>query len=140
LRILVTGAGGLLGNAVVRIVTERDHDVRAFLRPALEVTDPEDVDRRLRGENPEVVVHCAAYTVVDGAEGELDQAMRVNRDGTRNVAMAAVPVGATVVYPSTDYVFNGRADSPYGSDAETIGWYGANGAWLGRIESGAYRD
>ena len=119
LRILVTGAGGLLGNAVVRTATERGHDVRAFPRPALEVTDPGDVDRRLRAEKPEVVVHCAAYTAVDRAEGELDQAMSVNRDGTRNVAMAAAQVGATVVYPSTDYVFNGRADSPYGPDAET---------------------
>ena len=119
MRILVTGAGGLLGNALVRTARERDHDVRAYARSALDVTDPGEVERRLRADKPEVVVHCAAYTAVDRAEEELDQAMSANRDGTRNVAMAAAQVGATVVYPSTDYVFNGRSDTPYGPDDET---------------------
>ncbi len=118
MRILVTGAAGLLGNTVVRIAGERGHDVRAFDIADLDVTDPGEVDRRLRAEKPEVVVHCAAYTAVDRAEEESDQAMSVNRDGTRNVAMAAAQVGATVVYPSTDYVFNGRSDTPYGPDDE----------------------
>lgn len=119
MRILVTGAAGLLGNAVVRAAEERGHDVRASTRSDLDVTDPGEVERRLNAERPEVVVHCAAYTAVDRAEEESDQAMSVNRDGTRNVAMAAAQIGATVVYPSTDYVFNGRADTPYGPDAET---------------------
>ena len=119
MRILVTGAAGLLGNAVVRTAEARGHDVRAFRRSALDVTDPGEVDRRLRAEMPEVVVHCAAYTAVDRAEEESDQAMAVNRDGTRNVAMAATQIGATVVYPSTDYVFDGRAETPYRPDDET---------------------
>ncbi len=96
MRILVTGAAGLLGSAVVRTAGERGHDVRAFPRSALDVTDPGQVDRRLRAEKPEVVIHCAAYTAVDRAEEESDQAMCVNRDGTRNVAMAAAEIGATV--------------------------------------------
>ena len=119
MKILVTGAAGLLGHAVVRTAGERGHDVRAFARSALDVTDTAEVERRLRAERPEVVVHCAAYTAVDRAEEESDQAMSVNRDGTRNVAMAAAQVGATVVYPSTDYVFDGRADTPYGPDDVT---------------------
>ena len=119
MRILVTGAAGLLGNAVVRTAGERGHDVRAFARSDLDITDPAEVDRRLRAEKPDVVVHCAAYTAVDRAEEESEQAMNVNRDGTRNVAMAAAQVGATVVYPSTDFVFNGRASTPYGPDDET---------------------
>ena len=119
MRILVTGAAGLLGHAIVRAAEERDHDVRAFARSALDVTDPGEVERRLRAERPEVVVHCAAYTAVDRAEEESDQAMSVNRDGTRNVAMAAALIGATVVYPSADYVFDGRADTPYGPDDDT---------------------
>ena len=118
-RILVTGAGGLLGHAVVRVAEERGHDVRAFTRSALDVTDPGEVEQHVTAEKPKVVVHCAAYTAVDRAEEESDQAMRVNRDGTRNVAMAAAAVGATVVYPSTDYVFNGRANTPYRPDDET---------------------
>ena len=119
LRILVTGAAGLLGKALVRTAEDRGHDVRAFTRSALDITDPGEVERRLRAEKPEVVIHCAGYTAVDRAEEELDQAMSVNRDGTRNVAMAAAQIGATLVYPSTDYVFNGRSDAPYGPDAET---------------------
>ena len=118
MRILVTGASGLLGNAVVRAAAGRGHEVRAFPRSEFDVTNPGEVDRRLRAEKPEVVVHCAAYTAVDRAEEESDQAMRVNRDGTRNVAMAAAQVGATVVYPSTDYVFNGRSVTPYRPDDE----------------------
>jgi len=118
-RILVTGAAGLLGNAVVRVAGERGHDVRALARSALDVTDAGEVERRLRAEKPEVVVHCAAYTAVDRAEEEVDQAMTVNRDGTRNVAIAAAQMGATVLYPSTDFVFSGRATTAYGPDHET---------------------
>ena len=84
MRILVTGAAGLLGNAVVRTAKERSHDVRALSRSDLDVVDPGEVERRLNAERPEVVVHCAAYTAVDRAEEESDQAMSGNRDGTRN--------------------------------------------------------
>ena len=74
------------------------------------------------------MVHCAADTAVDGAEEESERAMSVNRDSTGNVAMAAAQIGATVVYPSTDYVFDGRADLPYGPDDETspISAYGVS--------------
>ena len=64
-------------------------------------------------QTPQAVVNCAAYTDVDGAEREPDEAMRVNADGARNVAAARPPVGASVVYLSTDYVFDGGKDSPY---------------------------
>ena len=119
MRILVTGAGGLLGQALVGAAGERGHDVRAFARSELDVTDAGDVERCLRAERPEVVLHCAAYTAVDRAEEESHQAMSVNREGTRNVATAAAEIGATVVYPSTDYVFDGCADTPYRPDDET---------------------
>ena len=69
LRILVTGAAGLLGNAIVRTAGERGHDVRAFARSALDVTDPGEVERCLRAERPEVVVHCAAYTAGGSSRG-----------------------------------------------------------------------
>ena len=72
MRVLVTGADGLLGNAVVRTAGERDHDVRAYARSGFDVTDPGEVERRLRAEKPDVIVHCAAYTAVDRAE-EVDQ-------------------------------------------------------------------
>ena len=113
MKILVTGAGGLLGGALVRTATERGHDVCALDRSALDIMDSESVQGRLREEAPEAVMHCAGYTAVDDAEEEPDRAMTVNRDGTRNVALAAAAIGASLVYPSTDYVFDGRSDRPY---------------------------
>ena len=119
MRILVTGAGGLLGSAIVRAATEMGHDVCALDRAALDVTDSESAESRLRYEAPEAVLHCAAYTAVDDAEEEPDRAMTVNRDGTHNVALAAAAIGASIVYPSTDYVFDGRSDRPYAPGDQT---------------------
>ncbi len=119
MKILVTGSGGLLGGAVVRAARGRGHDVSALDRAALDVTDFELVESRLRDEAPEAVMHCAGYTAVDDAEEEPDRATAVNRDGTRNVALAAAAIGASLVYPSTDYVFDGRSDRPYRPEDET---------------------
>jgi dTDP-4-dehydrorhamnose reductase len=120
MRVVVTGAAGLLGNAVVRAAREREHDVCALDREALDVTDPGAVELRIRKEKPEVIVHCAAYTAVDGAEEEPDKAMRVNCDGTRNVALAAAQIGATVFNPSSDFVFDGRSERPYRPDDQPM--------------------
>ena len=116
MNILVTGSGGLLGGAVVRAARERGHTVHALDRAALDVTDAAAVRGRITELRPETVVHCAAYTAVDGAEQEEEVAMHVNRDGTSNVAIAAAEVGAAVFLPSTDYVFDGRSDRPYRPD------------------------
>ena len=95
---------------------ERGHTVHALDRAALDVTDAAAVRGRITELRPETVVHCAAYTAVDGAEQEEEVAMHVNRDGTSNVAIAAAEVGAAVFLPSTDYVFDGRSDRPYRPD------------------------
>ena len=128
MRVVVTGAAGLLGNAVVRAARERGHDVCALEREALDVTDSGAVERRIRDEKPNAIVHCAGYTAVDRAEEEAEEAMRVNCDGTRNVALAAAQIGAAVLYPSTDYVFDGRSTRPYRPDDETapINAYGVS--------------
>ena len=126
-RMLVTGAGGLLGSDVVRAARGRGYDVVAAGRAQLDVTHEEAVravvlDRGWApgrtGDRFTDVVHCAAYTAVDGAEEEPEEAMRANRDGTRHVADAAAEAGARFVYVSTDYVFDGRAKAPYLPDAE----------------------
>ena len=108
MKILVTGSGGLLGGAVVRAARGRGHDVLALDRAALDVTDSESVESRLRDEAPEAVMHCAGYTAVDDAEAEPDRAMAVNCDGTRNVALAAAAIGASLVYPSTSHPLRHR--------------------------------
>jgi dTDP-4-dehydrorhamnose reductase len=113
MKLLVTGGGGMLGAAVDEAGRGRGWTVHAPGHRDLDVTDPERC-RRVMGEGPpEVVVHCAAYTAVDDAESAPERAMHVNRDGTRNVLEAAAEVGAKVIYPSTDYVFDGRATHPY---------------------------
>jgi dTDP-4-dehydrorhamnose reductase len=127
MRILVTGAGGLLGSALVRQAQRRGHDVVALDRAALDVTDASSVARTVASAAPDAVVNCAAYTAVDRAEAEPELARLVNRDGARNVAAACAAVGAVPVYVSTDYVFDGALRTPYRTDAPTapLGAYGA---------------
>ncbi len=126
MNILVTGAGGLLGGAVVWAARERGHTVDALDRAALDVTDAEAVHGLITERKPDTVVHCAAYTAVDRAEEEAELAMQVNRDGTSNVALAAAEVGAVVFFPSTDYVFDGTSDRPYepGDEPRPLNAYG----------------
>jgi dTDP-4-dehydrorhamnose reductase len=113
MRILVTGARGLLGEAVATRAGTRGHDVVALGHAELDVTDGAAVRDRVTAARPEAVVHCAAYTAVDRAESEPELARAVNRDGTRHVAEAAAEAGAVLVHVSTDYVFDGRKRSPY---------------------------
>lgn len=119
MRLLVTGAGGLLGSEVVPSARRRGHEVVAAGHEELDVTSAEAVRRRLEAERPDVIVHCAAYTAVDGAEDEPERAAAVNRGGTRNVADAARGVGARLVYISSDYVFDGSKATPYAPDDPT---------------------
>jgi len=119
LKIVVTGASGMLGHDVVRAARYVNHDVVALSHEDLDVVDAAAVERVMQAERPDVVVHCAAYTNVDGAQDDLDGAMAVNADGARNVAAAAAAVGASVIYPSTDYAFDGSKSSPYVESDET---------------------
>ncbi|MCH7564368.1 MAG: dTDP-4-dehydrorhamnose reductase [Gemmatimonadetes bacterium] len=116
MKILVTGAGGLLGSAVVSEGGRRGHDMHPFQRQTLDVTDKVAVSAAVAECAPGTVIHCAAYTNVDLAESERDVAVAVNRDGTENVARAAASAGALMVYISTDFVFDGRSERPYTPD------------------------
>jgi dTDP-4-dehydrorhamnose reductase len=115
-RVLVTGARGMLARALLRELERRGHEVVGLGRDALDVTDADAVERAVREWAPDVVVQCAAYTRVDDAETDEATAFAVNAEGTRNVARACRVIGARLVYPSTDYVFDGRATSPYRPD------------------------
>jgi dTDP-4-dehydrorhamnose reductase len=119
MRILVTGASGLLGGQVMEAARSRGHDAIGLSRAELDVTDAPLVARTLAHHAPEAVVHCAAYTAVDRAEAEPDRAYAVNRDGARNVARATQSAGAVVLYVSTDYVFDGHGRRPYLPDDPT---------------------
>jgi dTDP-4-dehydrorhamnose reductase len=88
-------------------------EIIGFGRGEMDITDLAQCRSVIRAHMPDAVVHCAAYTKVDQAESEPDEAYRVNAYGTRNAALAAEEIGAKFVYVSTDYVFDGRADKPY---------------------------
>ena len=113
MRVLVTGAAGQLGRELVAAFARSGHDVVPADRSVLDVSEREQALQVLGAVRPHAVVHAAAWTDVDGCEGDADWAFRVNAMGTRHVAEAARSVGARVCYLSTDYVFDGRAGRPY---------------------------
>jgi len=115
----------MLGQDVVRVAGDMRHQVVALTHDDLDVTDPARVERLITRERPGAVINCAAWTNVDGAEESEHDASLVNSQGAGFVADAAAKVGAQVVYPSTDYVFNGQG-GPYGEsdDPDPINAYG----------------
>jgi dTDP-4-dehydrorhamnose reductase len=127
MRLLVTGAGGMLGRAVAQAAARRGHDVRARSHAALDVTDAAAVRRALSHHRPQAIVNCAAYTDVDGAESDRERAHAVNAAGAGNVAAAAAGIGASVVHVSTDYVFDGSKRTPW-LESDAVGPLGAYGA------------
>jgi dTDP-4-dehydrorhamnose reductase len=126
MKLLVTGATGLLGSEVVRAAPSLGWTVAGLARHDLDVTDGRRVEAVIRQHGPDAVVHCAAFTAVDAAETEAARAMAVNGEGAGHVARAARSVGAVVVYVSTDFVFDGKKGTPYTtSDAPApLGVYG----------------
>ena len=113
MRLLITGAGGMLGADVAVAASRAGHEVAAFTRADLDITDAGAVLAAVREASPDAVLNCAAWTDVDGAEGDEPAATAVNGAGAGNVAAAAAVAGALVVHVSTDYVFDGAADDPY---------------------------
>lgn len=113
MKLLVTGAAGMLGRDVVQAAANAGHEVVGYGHAELDVTDPDAVAAKLEGERPGVAINCAAWTDVDGAEEAEEEATAVNGAGAGNVAAAAAAVGAAVAYVSSDYVFDGSKGSPY---------------------------
>lgn len=108
MKVLITGAGGMLGQDVRRVGELCGHEVVALDRAALDVTDAAAVAAAFAEHRPDTAINCVAWTDVDGAESDEAGARVLNVDAARNVAAAAAQVGASVVLPSTDYVFDGR--------------------------------
>lgn len=111
MRVLVTGAGGMLGHELVD--TFGDHEVTGTTHAELDVTDRAAVIECFDALRPDVVLHGAAWTAVDACEADPDRAWAVNALGTRHITEAARRHRTRVVYFSTDYVFDGTKDSPY---------------------------
>lgn len=119
-KIMITGANGQLGTELRQLLDEKGIVYDAFDSREMDITDRAAVDQRFAACQPEIVFHCAAFTAVDPAEDE-KKALNwaVNETGTKNVAEAAQRAGATLVYISTDYVFDGTNEGEYQADAPT---------------------
>ncbi|MFE3020742.1 dTDP-4-dehydrorhamnose reductase [Streptomyces sp. NPDC059256] len=115
---LVTGAGGILGRDVVaELMAAPSATVTGLTRGELDITDPEAVRAAVAAHH--VVVNCAAWTDVDGAEDNEAAATAVNGTGVRHLARACAETGAILLHVSTDYVLPGDAGLPYAEDAPT---------------------
>ncbi len=113
MRLAITGAAGMLGQDLLAAGKAAGHEVLGFPRADLDITDGAAVARALGDARPDVVVNSAAWTNVDGAESDEAGAMAVNATGAGNVARAAAACGAWTIHISSDYVFDGRKDSPW---------------------------
>src|SRR5262245_47371002 len=114
MRVLVIGARGQLGAAVVAHMRQAGHDVSGLGHADLDITDAAAVQRALADVRADAVINCAAYNLVDAAQTEATDALRVNAIAVRNLVRA---VGeAAFVHYSTDFVFDGTASQPYVED------------------------
>jgi dTDP-4-dehydrorhamnose reductase len=138
--VLVTGAHGQLGAAIVRRFTACE--VVAHTRATLDVTDARAVAAAVSSARPDVIVNCAAFNDVDGAEDRPTEALAVNAFAVRGLARAAETAGATLVHYSTDFVFDGSSSVPYTEDVRPSprGTYAASkllGEWFALEAPGA---
>jgi dTDP-4-dehydrorhamnose reductase len=113
MRLLVTGAAGMLGQDLVRAAEAAGYDTVGLAREDADIADLSSIEAAVRDAAPDVVINCAGWTDVDGAEASPEDAYRANATGAANVATAAARAGAWLVQISTDYVFDGRKRSPY---------------------------
>ncbi|MDO8886354.1 MAG: dTDP-4-dehydrorhamnose reductase [Candidatus Oleimmundimicrobium sp.] len=122
----MTGAKGMFGSDLVKVLSlpaclsvdtagrqGSEHDVTGLSHQELDVTNKRDVDICINDNKPDVVIHAAAYTDVDGCESNRELAFLVNAEGTKNVASACRAMDSAMVYISTDYVFDGAKDIPH---------------------------
>ena len=138
MKVLVTGVAGQLGHDVMNELAKRGYEgigsdikdtysgipdgtaVVTMPYVPMDITDKASVEKVLKEVNPDVVVHCAAWTAVDLAEDEdkKETVQKVNADGTRNIALVCKDLGCKMVYISTDYVFDGQGTQPWEPDCK----------------------
>jgi dTDP-4-dehydrorhamnose reductase len=128
MRILLLGAGGQLGQEIIARAGELEIEVAARSRAQTDITEAGMVEAAVRQTRPDIVVNAGAYTKVDKAESEPDQAFRVNATGPGVIAAACAIAGVPLIHISTDYVFDGTKSSPYVESDSTapLGVYGAS--------------
>ncbi len=116
MRILVTGVKGQLGHDVVNELKKRGHTPIGVDVEEMDITDSTAVEQEMKKDALDAVIHCAAYTAVDAAEDNREICMRVNAEGTRNIARVCRELDIKMIYISTDYVFDGEGERPWEPD------------------------
>lgn len=119
MKILVTGANGQLGHDILLNLKARGIDGIPADIAEFDITQAAATERFILDNQPEAVIHCAAYTAVDKAEDDMERCQLINVTGTENIARACQKINAKLIYVSTDYVFPGIGDTPYETDAPT---------------------
>lgn len=118
MKVLVTGVKGQLGFDVVKELKKRGYDAVGVDINEMDITDAEKVTEVITDVNPDVVVHCTAWTAVDAAEDEenIPKVRAINVSGTQNIADVCKNINCKMIYISTDYVFNGLGTEPWQAD------------------------
>ena len=126
MKVFVTGVSGQLGYDVAEEGKLQGYNVRGTTSKELDITNEQAVCAFVNDIKPNVIIHCAAYTAVDAAEGDNPICYDVNVNGTKYLAQAAKAIGAKFIYISTDYVFNGEGENPFTETDKTspICFYG----------------
>lgn len=120
MKVLVTGVKGQLGYDVVNQLNKRGHQAVGVDVEEMDITNFAVVESVIKRENPDAVIHCAAWTAVDLAEEKenYDKVMKVNFEGTKNIATVCKDIDAKMIYISTDYVFDGTGEKPWTPDCK----------------------
>ena len=118
MRILITGVNGQLGYELSRVLRDDNHEIIGTTRKIMDITDFTKVREFINRVEPDMVIHCAAYTAVDKAEMEVDICEKVNVSATENLAKLCGEKDIKFVYFSTDYVFNGQGETPWDPDCK----------------------
>jgi len=136
MKILITGAEGMLGSDLVKSLEQTDASIIAASKKDLDVIDYNACDKFIKNNNPNLIINCAAYTDVDGAEDNLPEAYKINRTGAKNLAYSANKNNSKILYVSTDYVFDGEKGSAYieNDKPQPAGYYGFS-KYLGEVST-----
>lgn len=114
-KILVTGCAGMLGSKAVSMLSDK-YDVLGVDLKDFDITKEDECIKAITDYNPDIILHCAAYTAVDNAEEDREKCMLINETGSKNVAIGAEKASALMIYYSTDYVFDGTKRDAYLED------------------------
>ena len=117
MKVLITGSNGMLGHDLIDVLNDK-HELILTTSKTLDITDKEHTVEFIKENKPDIVINSAAYTDVDGCEENRKLAFSVNGEGVRNLAIGCREADCPLLHISTDYVFNGKNDTPWVEDDE----------------------